>query len=84
MAPWAGRKLLSICSNTARVLGIELLVAAHAIDCMRPLATTAELQRVHALVRECVPLRAHDHRLDRDMAALADLVESGAMSQFTG
>jgi len=84
MAPWAGRKLLSICSNTARVLGIELLVAAHAIDCMRPLATTAELQRVHALVRERVPLRAHDHRLDRDMAALSDLVESGAMSQFTG
>jgi histidine ammonia-lyase len=84
MAPWAGRKLLSVCSNTARVLGIELLVAANAIDCMRPLATTAELQRVHAHVREQVPFRAHDHRLDRDIAALAVAVESGAMSQFIG
>jgi histidine ammonia-lyase len=84
MAPWAGRKLLAICSNAARVLGIELLVAAHAIDCMRPLATTAELQRVHAQVRELVPFRAHDHRLDRDIAALSAAVESGAMSQFIG
>lgn len=84
MAPWAGRKLLAICSNTARVIGIELLVAAHAVDCMRPLATTAELQRVHAHVRDLVPFRAHDHRLDRDIAALAAVAESGVLSQFIG
>jgi histidine ammonia-lyase len=82
MAPWAGRKLLEVCNNTATVLGIELLAAAHAIDSMRPLTTTPELQRVHALVREHVPFRAHDHRLDRDMAALATLVLSGALSRF--
>jgi histidine ammonia-lyase len=84
MAPWAGRKLLAVCANTARVLGIELLVAAHAIDCMRPLATTPELQRVHQHVRGQVPYRAHDHRLDRDIAALAAVVESGVLSQFVG
>ena len=84
MAPWAGRKLLAVCANTARVLGIELLVAAHAIDCMRPLATTPELQRVHQYVRGQVPYHAHDHRLDRDIAALAAVVESGVLSQFVG
>ena len=73
-----------IVSNAARVLGIELLVAAHAIDCMRPLATTPELQRVHHHVREQVPYRAHDHRLDRDIAALSAVVESGVLSQFIG
>jgi histidine ammonia-lyase len=82
MAPWAGRKLLEICANTATVLGIELLAAAHAIDGMRPLATTPELQRVHALVRERVPYRAHDHRLDRDIAALAALVRDGELSRL--
>jgi histidine ammonia-lyase len=82
MAPWAGRKLLEVCANTATVLGIELLAAARAIDSMRPLTTTPELQRVHALVREHVPVRAHDHRLDRDMGALAALVRSGALSRF--
>jgi histidine ammonia-lyase len=84
MAPWAGRKLLAICANTARVLGIELLAAARAIDAMRPLATTAELQRVHALVREHVPQRTHDHRLDRDIETLAALVRAGACSRFVG
>ena len=82
MAPWAGRKLLSICANTATVLGIELLAAAHAVDSMRPLTTTPELQRVHALVREHVPLRMHDHRLDRDIETLAGLVRAGAWSRF--
>jgi histidine ammonia-lyase len=84
MAPWAGRKLLTICANTARVLGIELLAAARAVDAMRPLATTPELQRVHALVREHVPLRVHDHRLDRDIETLAGLVRDGAWSKFAG
>ena len=32
MAPWAGYKLRRICTNTAHVLAIELLAAAHAID----------------------------------------------------
>jgi histidine ammonia-lyase len=80
MAPWAGRKLLEICSNTATVLGIELLAAARAIDSMRPLRTTPELERVHAMVREHVPFQPHDHRLDRDIGALAALVKCGAMS----
>ena len=80
MAPWAGRKLLRICENTARVLGVELLAAAHALDAMRPLTTTVELQRVHAELRRIAPYRPADHRLDGDMARLADYVESGALS----
>jgi histidine ammonia-lyase len=84
MAPWAGRKLLAICANTARVLGIELLAAARAVDAMRPLATTPQLERVHALVREHVPQRPADHRLDRDLETLAGLVRRGAWSQFIG
>lgn len=82
MAPWAGRKLLEICANTARVLGIELMAAAHAIDCMRPLSTTPELQRVHAFVRGHVPFRDQDRRLDRDIEACAALVQDGALSRF--
>jgi len=82
MAPWAGRKLLAVCANTATVLGIELLAAAHAVDSMQPLTTTPELQRVHALIREHVPLHRHDHRLDRDIDTLARLVRAGAWSRF--
>ncbi len=80
MAPWAGRKLLKVCDNTACVLGVELLAAAHALDAMQPLTTTAQLQRVHGEVRRIAPYRPADHRLDRDIAQLAQLVDSGALS----
>jgi histidine ammonia-lyase len=82
MAPWAGRKLLEICANTSTVLGIELLAAARAIDSMRPLRTTPVLEQVHALVRSLAPSQPHDHRLDRGMAALTTLVQSGTLTGF--
>ncbi len=82
MAPWAGFKLQRICDNTAHVLAIELLAAAHAIDKLQPLETTEPLQRVHAFVRKHVEYRPYDHRLDRDIATLARLIEGGEMARF--
>lgn len=82
MAPWAGYKLRRICTNTANVLAIELLAAAHAIDKLQPLQTTQPLQQVHAFVRRHVEHRPYDHRLDRDIAVLAELIESGVLSGF--
>lgn len=82
MAPWAGFKLQRICENTASVLAIELLAAAHAIDKMQPLQTTEPLQRVHAFVRRHVEYRPYDHRLDRDIAKLATLIADGALEEF--
>lgn len=80
MAPWAGEKLLKICDNTATILAIELLAAAHAIDCMKPLATTPELQRIHAQLRHDVPFNPADHRLDRDIALLTQRVNESAFA----
>lgn len=79
MAPWAGHKLLAILDNVATILAIELLGAAHAIDCQRPLRTTPALERLHALVRARVPFQPRDHRLDREIAAVRELVESDAL-----
>jgi histidine ammonia-lyase len=80
MAPWAGHKLLAICDNLATILGIELLVAAHALDCQRPLRTTTALEGLHARLRQVVPFQPRDHRLDGDIRAAAALVESGAVA----
>ena len=82
MAPWAGYKLRRICTNTANVLAVELLAAAQAIDKLQPLQTTQPLQQVHAFVRRHVEHRPYDHRLDRDIATLAELIESGELSGF--
>jgi histidine ammonia-lyase len=82
MAPWAGFKLRTICANTALVLAIEALAAAHAIDKLQPLQTTEPLQQVHAFLRGRVAYRPYDHRLDRDIAALARVIEGGELTGF--
>ncbi|MEE8118567.1 MAG: histidine ammonia-lyase [Gammaproteobacteria bacterium] len=70
MAPWAGHKLLQVTENTAQILGIELMVAAAAIDAQAPLATTPELNKVLTRVRKTVEPQAADRRLDKEMAAI--------------
>jgi histidine ammonia-lyase len=82
MAPWAGFKLRRICANTAQVLAIEALAAAHAIDKLQPLQTTEPLQQVHAFLRQHVAYRPYDHRLDRDIAALGRVIEAGELTGF--
>jgi histidine ammonia-lyase len=74
MAPWAGHKLLAIATNTATILGIEWLAAAHAIDSQRPLRTSGPLERVQALLRAEVAFQPRDHRLDREIASASRLV----------
>lgn len=82
MAPWAGLKLLRICANTATILAVELLAAAHAIDCTRPLRSSAELEAVHAAVRRRVPFDPKDHRLDVHIGTLSGLVRGGELRKF--
>ena len=74
MAPWAGLKLLRICDNLERILAIELMAAAAAIDSVRPLKTTASLEALHARVRSVVPPHDGDRRLDRDIEAAAGFI----------
>src|SRR5690606_20942449 len=82
MAPWAGMKLRRVCENTAHVLAIELLAAAHAIDKLQPLETTEPLLRVHRFVRRHAEYRPSDPPLDPDIATLAELIERGALDRL--
>jgi histidine ammonia-lyase len=80
MAPWAGEKLLRICENTTTILAIELLVAAHAVDAVRPLAAGPALEQVHSRIRSAAAFQPTDRRLDREIASLADLVAQGTFA----
>ncbi|HET7673904.1 MAG TPA: histidine ammonia-lyase [Gammaproteobacteria bacterium] len=80
MATWAGIKLNQLAGNVARILAIEWLTASAAIDAQRPLKTTPALERLHALARRHVPPHKGDRRLDRDIAALADVIERGELT----
>ena len=77
MAPWAGVKLNLILDNLFLILAIEALASAEAIEFLRPLKTTTELEAVQAVIRRTVPAGTQDRRLDGDIARLAELLDSG-------
>ncbi len=77
MGSIAARKLWTVVTNVENVLGIELLCAAQGIDLLRPLTSSAPLERVVAHVREAVPFATEDRVLYHDMEATRAIVASG-------
>jgi len=82
MATFAARRLQAMVSNTAHILGIELLAAAQGIDFLRPLHSSQALEAVHALLRAHIPKMAQDRYLAPDIAHATVLVESGALARI--
>ncbi len=80
MATFAARRLQAMISNTANILGIELLAAAQGIDFLRPLRSSTALEQVHALLRERIPAMAEDRYLAPDMAYATELVRGGSLT----
>jgi histidine ammonia-lyase len=60
MGAWAARKALLVVQNTRRVLSMELMSGTQGIDLLRPLKTTVELEKLHAIVRKKVPYFTED------------------------
>lgn len=81
MATFAARRLQAMVSNTAHILGIELLAAAQGIDFLRPLQSSAALEEVHALLRSEVPSMSQDRYLAPEIAHASALVQSGALGK---
>ena len=75
----AGRKLRQVLTNLTRILGIEAVCAAQALELRAPLepapATRAALRRV----RERIPFLESDRFLAADLAAAEEIVRSGAL-----
>ena len=82
MATFAARRLQAMVSNTAHILGIELLAGAQGIDFLRPLRSSQALEAVHALLRTHIPKMKQDRYLAPDIAHATALVESGALTKI--
>lgn len=81
MATFAARRLQGMISNTANILGIELLAAAQGIEFLRPLHSSPALEAAHALLRRDIPAHHVDRYLAPDIAHAADLVRHGNVAQ---
>jgi histidine ammonia-lyase len=79
MAAHGARRLAPMAENAMAVIAIEWLCAAQGCDFHAPLATSAPLAAVHALLRAQVPHLGDDRHITPDMQAAIQLVRSGAL-----
>jgi histidine ammonia-lyase len=80
MAAHGARRLTAMAANVDAVLGIELLMAAQGCDFHAPLASSAVLERLRAMLRGVVPFLEDDRHMAPDLVAATDLVAGGAVA----
>jgi histidine ammonia-lyase len=84
MSMGAALKAADAVALATRVIAVELLTAARAIDLLAPLTTSAPLARVHAAVREVAPSHHGDHPPSRDIEAIAERITAGGFDHASG
>jgi histidine ammonia-lyase len=75
-------KLRTIVDNVERIVAIELMCAAQAIEFRRPLQSSSPLERVHDAVRRVVRRLEQDRMLAPDIDALAQAIRAGAFNAW--
>ncbi len=79
MSMTAALKAATAVSRAHEVLAVEILCACQALDLLQPLATSAPLAAVHALVRSHVATLDRDRPPAPDIAAIAALIADGRL-----
>jgi histidine ammonia-lyase len=80
MATFAARRLQPMLDNVAHIVAIETLAACQGIEFLRPLASSAALERVFGKVRESCPSAAHDLFLGPIIERARQLVENDELA----
>ncbi|CAG7828625.1 unnamed protein product [Allacma fusca] len=75
MGGFAARKALQVVRNVERVIAIELLAAAQAIEFLRPLKTTVPLEEIYRVVRSVVRPWNKDRVMYPDIDAVTQLLK---------
>jgi histidine ammonia-lyase len=81
MAPLSARRLAEMADLAARVISLELFVAAQAIDLRRPGRLGEGTERAHRLVRELAGFTARGHVPPADLEPIVDAVRSGRFAR---
>jgi histidine ammonia-lyase len=79
MGMTAALKARQVVDFTRTCLAVEVLVAAQALDFRKPLRAGRGVAAAHAAVRQVVPPMEEDREIHRDIEAVSDLIDSGAL-----
>jgi histidine ammonia-lyase len=77
-------KLRQIVEHVERVLAIELMCAAQALEFRRPLKSSRRIEAAHDAVRKVVPRLERDRVLAPDISAMAGAVRVGKLDEWRG
>ena len=76
-------KLRGIVENVERIVAIEFMCAAQALEFRLPLQSSTALRRALAVVRAVVPRLEEDRSLSADIEALAKAVRAGMFEEWS-
>ena len=77
-------KLGPVLDNTRTILAIELLAAGQGIDLLRPLASSAPLERLHADLRTVVSAWIEDREMSPDIATASAFLDQQLPEHLDG
>jgi histidine ammonia-lyase len=80
MGMTSASKLKQVVRNTRHVLAIELLAAARALDCLRPLSSSPIIEDVRKALASISPPWTADRSLTADIEAVSAWIESGGVN----
>ncbi len=84
MAAHAARRLLQMNRNLARILGIELMMAAQGVEMRAPLKTSPALQNAITRLRQDIPPLEEDRYLSTELRHAAVLIENRDIIRAAG
>jgi histidine ammonia-lyase len=79
MGAISGRKTLRIIENVEKIIAIEWLCAAQALDFRRPLHSTPYVERAYSLLRDTISFAQVDRVFGEDMERAIRLLRSGQL-----
>lgn len=82
MGSISAQKAWKVVHNLQIVLAIELLCAAQAIEFLRPLQSSPQLENVMKLIRRVVPAAENDRIIHADIQQVIALIESGLLDNI--
>jgi len=82
MGSIGGRKALQVVENVEKILAIEMLCAAQAIDFHRPLKSSKLIERLHEHVRSSIDHATEDRIFADDMEKSLEILQSGNLLEI--
>lgn len=83
MGSISGRKTLRVVHNLEKVLGVELLIAAQAMDFHRPKKSSAILEEVHKKIRSSISFATDDRLFGLDIETAVNIIKKRSLIHIT-